>query len=83
MKQGERRLIHLVNLSGYSQTGYFDPVPMHDIEVQLKGTPGAARAQAHAAGRHHGQRREADEQQQEGERSFGVHGLRTGNRGTR
>jgi hypothetical protein len=34
MKQSERRLIQLVNLSGHSQTGYFDPVPMRDIEVR-------------------------------------------------
>jgi hypothetical protein len=44
MKQAERRLIHLVNLSGHSQTGYFDPVPMRDIEVQVKGEPAFARA---------------------------------------
>ena len=30
-------LLHLVNLSGHSQTAYFDPVPMHDIEIAVAG----------------------------------------------
>lgn len=37
MKQGDHHLIHLVNLSGHSETAYFNPVPMTDIEVQVKG----------------------------------------------
>ena len=31
----KRTLVHLVNLSGHSQTGYFQPIAMHDIEVSL------------------------------------------------
>ncbi|MCW5977591.1 MAG: hypothetical protein KIT09_05920 [Bryobacteraceae bacterium] len=30
-----RTLVHFVNLSGHSQTAYFDPVPMRGIEVEL------------------------------------------------
>jgi len=37
MKQGNRTLLHLVNLSGHSQTGYFAPVPMSDIRVEVAG----------------------------------------------
>lgn len=37
MRQGPRTLLHLVNLSGHSQTGYFAPVPMVDIAVDLDG----------------------------------------------
>lgn len=37
MRQGGRTLLHLVNLSGHSQTGYFAPIPMRDIQVQLAG----------------------------------------------
>ena len=44
MKRGGRRQVHLINLSGHSQTGYFDPVPMRDIEIQVKGAPAAVRA---------------------------------------
>jgi hypothetical protein len=32
-----RSLVHLVNLSGHFATGYFPPVPMRDIEVQVQG----------------------------------------------
>jgi hypothetical protein len=38
MKQGGRTLLHLINLSGHSQTGYFPPVPMGAIRVQLEGS---------------------------------------------
>ena len=50
MEQGTRRLVHLVNLTGHSQTGYFAPVPMHNINIEVAGnylrahtarTPGA------------------------------------------
>ena len=44
MNQGDRRLVHLVNLSGHSQTAYFSAVPMRDIDVQVKGTFRSARA---------------------------------------
>ena len=30
-----RTLVHFINLSGHSQTAYFDPLEMHDIEVEL------------------------------------------------
>jgi hypothetical protein len=37
MRQPDRRrtLVHLVNLSGHSDTAYFDPLPMRDITVDL------------------------------------------------
>lgn len=38
MRQGKRVLLHLVNLSGHSDTAYFDPVPMNDIEISVAGT---------------------------------------------
>ena len=37
MRQGSRTLLHLINLSGHSQTGYFDPIPMRDIRIELAG----------------------------------------------
>jgi len=37
MEQGRRRLLHLVNLSGHSQTGYFAPVPMRNIRISVAG----------------------------------------------
>jgi hypothetical protein len=37
MQQGQRRLLHLVNLSGHSQTGYFAPVPMRNIRIEIAG----------------------------------------------
>ncbi|HSW51084.1 MAG TPA: hypothetical protein VLH09_12960, partial [Bryobacteraceae bacterium] len=37
MRQGNRTLLHLVNLSGHSQTAYFAPVPMKDIRVDVAG----------------------------------------------
>jgi hypothetical protein len=33
----KRTLVHLVNLSGHSQTGYFTPVEMRGVEFQVKG----------------------------------------------
>jgi hypothetical protein len=38
MRQGARTLLHLVNLSGHSQTGYFAPVPMSGIRMDIAGT---------------------------------------------
>lgn len=35
--QRERTLLHLINLSGHSQTGYFPPIPMSDIQIQIAG----------------------------------------------
>jgi Hypothetical glycosyl hydrolase 6 len=37
MRQKERTLLHLINLSGHSQTGYFPPIPMSDIQIQVAG----------------------------------------------
>ncbi len=37
MRQGRRTLLHLINLSGHSQTGYFAPIPMSGIQVQVAG----------------------------------------------
>ncbi len=45
MRQGSRRLVHLVNLSGHSQTAYFAPVPMSGIEVRIEGKYTSARTQ--------------------------------------
>lgn len=44
MKQGSRRQLHLVNLAGHSQTGYFDPPPFRDVAFDVEGEY----AQAHA-----------------------------------
>src|SRR5262245_46562617 len=35
--QKERMLLHLINLSGQSQTGYFAPISMNGIKVQVAG----------------------------------------------
>jgi hypothetical protein len=32
-----RTIVHFVNMSGHSQTAYFAPVAMRDIEVQVEG----------------------------------------------
>ena len=37
MRQRGRTLLHMINLSGHSQTGYFPPVPMTDIHVEVAG----------------------------------------------
>ncbi len=37
MRQNGRTLLHLINLSGHSQTGYFAPIPMSNIQIQLAG----------------------------------------------
>jgi hypothetical protein len=37
MQQGGQTQLHLINLSGHSQTGYFSPVPMREIRVELLG----------------------------------------------
>ena len=38
MRQDGRTLLHLINLSGHSQTGYFAPIPMSGVRVQVAGT---------------------------------------------
>jgi hypothetical protein len=37
MEQNGRQLLHLMNMSGHSQTGYFSPVPMNDIRIRMAG----------------------------------------------
>jgi hypothetical protein len=37
MRQNGRTLLHLINLSGHSETGYFAPIPMSGIHVQVAG----------------------------------------------
>ena len=37
MEQGARKLVHLINMTGQSQTAYFPPVPMRDIRVEVAG----------------------------------------------
>lgn len=44
MNQGDRNFVHLVNISGHSQTAYFSAVPMSNIAVQVKGAFRSARA---------------------------------------
>ncbi len=48
MSQGKRKLVHLVNLSGQSQTGYFPPVAMQNIRVELAGDFQKAHTVRHA-----------------------------------
>ena len=43
MRQSGRTLLHLVNLSGHSQTGYFPPLPMQNIAIRLDGAFHSAR----------------------------------------
>jgi hypothetical protein len=44
MRQKGRRLMHFVNLSGHSDTAYFKPVPMKDIQVRVQGDFRSAKA---------------------------------------
>jgi hypothetical protein len=44
MRQKDRHLVQLINLSGHSDTAYFDPVRMTNIEISVKGTFHSARA---------------------------------------
>jgi hypothetical protein len=37
MRQANRTLLHLVNLSGHSDTAYFDALPMSGIRIQVAG----------------------------------------------
>ena len=48
MRQGGRTLLHLVNLSGHSQTGYFDPLPMQAVPVRVAGKFAGAAAMRNA-----------------------------------
>jgi hypothetical protein len=38
MQQGDRTLLHLINLSGHSQTGYYAPLKMSDIRIEVAGS---------------------------------------------
>ena len=44
MRQKDRHLMHFINLSGHSDTAYFNPVPMANIQVQVKGSFRSANA---------------------------------------
>ena len=44
MQQNGQTQLHLINLSGHSQTGYFSPVPMREIRVEVLGGFHSARA---------------------------------------
>ena len=44
MRRRDRHLVHFINLTGHSQTGYFDPVPMSGIRVAVAGDFRSARA---------------------------------------
>jgi hypothetical protein len=44
MRQKGRTLLHLINLTGHSQTGYFPPVPMTGIDVRVAGSFKSAHA---------------------------------------
>lgn len=44
MKQGDHHLVHLVNISRHSETGYFNPIAMNHVKVEVKGTFHTARA---------------------------------------
>ena len=44
MRQPDRLLLHLINLSGHSQTAWFAPLPMEAIDISVEGSYSAARA---------------------------------------
>jgi hypothetical protein len=44
MKQGTRRLLHMINVSGHSSTAYFEPVEMRNLRFSVLGTYSGARA---------------------------------------
>jgi Hypothetical glycosyl hydrolase 6 len=44
MKQGDHHLIHLVNISGHSDTAYFKAIGISKIKVEVKGNFHSARA---------------------------------------
>jgi hypothetical protein len=43
MRQRDHHLAHFINLSGHSQTAYFDPISMSAIRVQVAGAFRSAR----------------------------------------
>jgi hypothetical protein len=50
MKQGGQTLVHLINMTGTSQTGYYPPLPVKDIQVQVAGAFSQALAVRNPAG---------------------------------
>jgi hypothetical protein len=44
MRQNNRNLMHFINLTGHSDTAYFNPVPITNIRVKVKRTFHSARA---------------------------------------
>jgi hypothetical protein len=47
MRQQGRTLVHLVNLTGHSQTGYYPPLAMRDIQIRVAGAFKAAKTIRH------------------------------------
>ncbi|MFB3825982.1 MAG: hypothetical protein ACE15B_04400 [Bryobacteraceae bacterium] len=47
MRQGSRLLLHLINISGHSQTAYFAPVPFFGIRIEVAGRHARARSVRH------------------------------------
>ncbi len=43
MRQGGRRLVHFINVSGHADTAYFAPVPMTGIRVEVTGAVARAK----------------------------------------
>jgi hypothetical protein len=48
MHQGARTLLHLINMSGHSDTGYYPPLPMKNIRVAVAGSFTDAKTVRHA-----------------------------------
>jgi hypothetical protein len=44
MRQSGRTLLHLINLSGHAETGYFAPVAMDEIHIRVAGSFHSAKA---------------------------------------
>lgn len=44
MKQNGKNILHLINLSGHSETGYFPPIAMTNIHLKIEGSFGEAKA---------------------------------------
>ena len=44
MRQKDRHLMHFINLTGHSDTAYFNPIPMTEIHVRVKGNFRVAKA---------------------------------------
>jgi hypothetical protein len=44
MRQRDRHLVQLINLSGHSDTAYFEPIRMTNIEISVKGSFSTAHA---------------------------------------